>query len=155
MEKDHRDLLSEFNRHNVEYVIVGGVAVSAHGIPRYTKDLDLLIRASKKNSELVHRALAAFGAPIHDTDPAELRDGTTVLQLGAEPNRIDILQAISGVDFDQVWQNRVLAKIDSSVTAPLISKEDLIQNKLKAGRPRDLADVAELRSIQPKIVSSE
>jgi Nucleotidyl transferase of unknown function (DUF2204) len=53
MEKDHRDLIAEFNGHGVEYVIVGGVAVSAHGIPRYTKDLDLYIRSSKTNSEAV------------------------------------------------------------------------------------------------------
>ena len=70
------------------------------------------------------------------------------MQIGVEPNRVDVLQTLSGADFDQVWQNKVEATVDEGITAPVISKADLIENKLHAGRPRDLADVDELRRLK-------
>ena len=64
MLKHQKDLLSELNAAGVEFVVIGGHAVNAYGVPRMTKDLDVLIRADRKNSEAVYRALASFGAPL-------------------------------------------------------------------------------------------
>jgi hypothetical protein len=83
MEKDHRDLIAEFNKHGVEYVIVGGVAVSAHGIPRYTKYLDLYIRSSKTNSEAVFRALAVL--PYRERRLRTLPTGRQFCRLASNP----------------------------------------------------------------------
>jgi hypothetical protein len=65
--------------------------------------------------------------------------------MGAPPVMVYVLPRISGVDFDQAWQRRVEVAIDDGLTAPFISREDLLAAKISAGRPQDLADVAALR----------
>ena len=146
MLKDQKDLLSEFNAASVEYLVIGGHAVNAYGVPRTTKDLDVLIRSDEKNSKAVYRALAACGAPLEDTTAEDFRDNETIFQLGVEPGRIDIVQAIPGT-FDHAWNNRVIGTIDDSIPVAFISRDDLIANKLQSGRPQDLADVDHLRRI--------
>ncbi len=146
MLKDQKELLSAFNKHEVEYLVIGGHAVSEHSQPRATKDLDIFIRADAKNSEAVYRALADYGAPLSGVTPDDFnQEPDTIFQIGVEPNRIDILQSIPAVSFDQAWKNRVDSVIDGAVPAHFISREDLIANKLATGRHRDLGDVEALR----------
>lgn len=148
MLKDQKDLLSAFNAHGVEYLVVGGQAVNAYGVPRLTKDLDVLIRSSPKNSEAVFRALAAFGAPLYGSGPEDFRDHPNdVFQLGVEPSRVDILQSIPAVAFDEAWENRVRLEIDSGLSANFISRDDLLRNKLECARPQDLADAHQLQQM--------
>jgi hypothetical protein len=149
MLKDQKELLSAFNAHNVEYVIVGGHAAIAYGVARLTKDLDVLVRADKANSSAVYLALAAFGAPIKSLGPADFCDNpNAVVQFGVPPNRIDILQGIEGLSFEQAWQNHVDLQIDETMVVHYLSLDDLIRNKELVGRPGDLADVDELRKIR-------
>lgn len=149
MLKDQRELLSAFNEHGVKYLVVGGQAVIAYGVPRLTKDLDVLIRADAANSEAVYRALASFGAPLSSMSAADFRDSPeTVFQLGVEPNRVDILQSIPGVEFDEAWKARVDLAIDDSLVAHFIDREQLIQNKLACGRLQDLADAEQLQKMK-------
>ena len=63
MYQDHKDLLSVFHAHGVKYLIVGGYAVIFHAQPRFTKDIDLFIKADAVNARAVYAALAEFGAP--------------------------------------------------------------------------------------------
>jgi hypothetical protein len=78
--------------------------------------------------------------------PADFNDkATTVFQLGVEPSRIDILQGIAGVRFDEAWESRVEKLLDGQTPAHVISRQHLIQNKLAVGRHQDLADVEKLR----------
>jgi hypothetical protein len=92
--------------------------------------------------------LAAYGAPVTELTSADFRDDPhSVFQIGQPPARVDILQHIDGVDFDEAWQNRTSASI-GGVTANVISADDLIRNKLKSGRMRDLADVEAIREAQ-------
>ena len=143
---DQKELLSAFNEHGVEYLVIGGHAVSEHSQPRATKDLDIFIRSDRNNGERVYRALAAFGAPLSGISPADFDNQLdSIFQIGVEPDRIDILQSIPAVSFDQAWKNRVETIIDGSVPAHFISREDLIANKLATGRHRDLGDVESLR----------
>ena len=149
MLRDQGDLLCAFNAEGVEYLVVGGQAVNAYGAPRLTKDLDLLIRSTASNSERVFKALARFGAPIAGLSPAEFRDHPDdVFQIGVEPSRIDILQSISGVDFDSAWKRRQLFAVEDGLTVPFIALDDLLANKLATGRPQDLADVDTLKKIR-------
>ncbi len=141
------ELLSEFNAKNVEYLVVGGHAVNAHGVPRMTKDLDLFIRPSEENSWRVYQALADFGAPLAGMHPAEFADAESIFQIGVEPNRIDVVQKIDGVSFERAWENRVEASVNGLLAAPFISRDDLIANKLESGRAQDLADVEQLRRL--------
>ena len=149
MLKDQKELLSGFNAHDVEYLIVGGHAVNAHGVPRTTKDLDVFVRPEQRNSEKVFAALASFGAPLTGITEADFRDNPEqVFQIGVEPSRVDLLQDIGGVAFEDAWKNRVVGRIDNDITAPFISREDLILSKQNVGRARDLADVEELREVE-------
>jgi hypothetical protein len=142
--KDFKDLIELFNKNGVEYLLVGGWAVGVHAEPRATKDLDLFIRSSKTNSEAIWEALRRFGAPLKERSPEEFRDGESIIQFGQPPNRIDIIQKIDGVTFDQAWKGRVAAKIDGDVPVSIISREHLLQNKRASGRPRDLVDAQEI-----------
>jgi hypothetical protein len=146
--EDLRQLLLAFNGHGVEYLIVGGYAVGTYAEPRATKDLDLLIRSEIRNSEAVFRALAVYGAPIAGLSPADFRDDPhSVFQIGQPPARVDILQHIDGIEFDEAWDERTETAV-SGVPVHVISAKHLIQSKLKSGRIRDLADVEAIREAQ-------
>jgi len=146
MYQDFKDLLSAFNALSVKYLIVGGYAVSFHSQPRFTKDMDLFIKAGRANAKATYAALARFGAPLDTISEEDLADPRRFIRFGREPVAIDILPGIDGVDFD-AWERRVEGVIDpqSGLSAFLISKDDLIASKLAAGRMRDLADVEEIR----------
>ena len=145
MLKDQIDLLSAFNAHGVDYLVVGGHAVNIYTQARFTKDLDLLIRSSEENAQAVYRALAAFGAPLEGISSADfIGKPDQFFQIGIEPDRIDIMQSIPGVSFEEAWRSATVGTVEG-VSVRFISREHLIANKLAAGRPRDLGDVDELR----------
>ena len=100
-----------------------------------TRDLDVFIRSDSENAKAVFRALAAFGAPLEGMSPADFSDGTT-FQIGHPPDRIDILQQIDGVSFDEEWRNRIEGAIDDQVPTSVISREDLIRTSLLAAGSR-------------------
>jgi hypothetical protein len=145
MPDDLKELLRAFNDHGVKYLIVGGYAFGVYAEPRATKDLDILIRSDEENSKAVFRALAQYGAPLSNLSPADFMDGTT-FQIGQPPSRIDILQHIDGVTFDEAWKNRVEGFLEDQIQAAVISRDDLIRNKLATGREEDTLDVKKLRA---------
>ncbi len=149
MPADLKELLRALNAHGVKFLVVGGYAFGAYTEPRATKDLDIFIEADEKNSEALYRALADFGAPLHNLAPADFRDGSC-FQIGSPPGRIDILQRIDGMSFDDAWKNRVEAQIEEGIRVAVISREDLIRNKLASGREQDLLDVKKLRASAPQ-----
>jgi hypothetical protein len=126
-----------------DYLVVGAHALAAHGLPRATGDLDIWVRAAPDNAERVWAALEAFGAPLDNLKPQDLWTDDVDFQIGIIPNRIDLLTSISGVDFDDAWRNRLVISV-SGHDVPIIGREDFIRNKRAVGRPRDLADIAEL-----------
>ncbi len=143
LNSDFADLLHEFAAAGVEFVVVGGQAFGFHAQPRYTKDFDVLVNPNPDNAKRVHRALAAFGAPLQDLSERDLSDPDLVFQIGVEPNRIDVLTAIDGVPFDRAWSSRVEGTYGDEKLW-VLSIDDLIANKRAAGRKRDLLDVEEL-----------
>ena len=152
MTKDFKDLLRAFNANAVKYLIIGGHALSVYTEPRTTKDLDLFIRSEPENARAAFRALSQFGAPLHGLTEADFADGTT-FQIGLPPNRIDVLQRIDGITFDEAWPNRIDGNIDGEVQAHVISRDDLIRNKLASGREQDLLDVKVLRAAEKAVRS--
>ena len=150
MSKDFQDILRAFNDHKVKYLVVGGYAFGVHLEPRTTKDIDLWIRTDSENAKAVFQALAEFGAPLAGLSPADFTDGT-IFQMGQPPERIDILQRIDGVSFDDAWTNRIEGSIDGEIPTAIISREDFIRNKLASGRDQDLLDVKKLRAAEQKI----
>lgn len=147
---DLRELLLAFNEHAVEYLLVGGYAVGIYAEPRATKDLDVFLRPERTNSEAAYRALSAYGAPLAGVTPDDLcNDPDSVFQIGQPPLRIDLLQKIDGVTFEEAWPKRTEAFIDGT-PVHVISAEHLIQNKLASGRLRDLADAEAVRDATEK-----
>ncbi len=147
MYQDYKDLLSAFHSHGVKYLVVGGFAVIYHSQPRFTKDMDLFIKADSDNATAIYAALAEFGAPVHGIRPEDFSDCTGFFRFGRAPRGFDILPAIPGVDCDAAWERRVEAVVDraTGLKANFISADDLIASKLASGRARDLADVEDIR----------
>jgi predicted nucleotidyltransferase len=145
MPRGLKGLLRAFNDQGVKYLVVGGYAFGVHAEPRATKDLDLFIRSDEENSQAVFRALVRYGAPLSGLTPADFKDGST-FQIGQPPARIDILQRIDGVGFDEAWANRIEGVVDGEVRVSIISRDDMIRNKLSSGREQDMLDVKVLRA---------
>jgi hypothetical protein len=147
MYPDYKDLLSAFQSHGVKYLVVGGFAVIYHSQPRFTKDLDLLIKADLDNAKATYAALAKFGVPLQGIRPEDFTDRDSFFRFGRDPKGFDLLPSIPGVDFDAAWERRVETVIDAStgLRANFISAEDLIASKLASGRPQDLADADAIR----------
>ena len=76
-------------------------------------------------------------------------DGST-FQIGQPPTRVDLLQHIDGITFDQAWKNRIEGRIEGEIQVMVISKNDLIRNKIASGREQDILDVKRLRSAGPE-----
>ena len=145
--KDLRELLELFLSHKVDFVVVGALAMAHHGKPRFTGDLDLLVRPTAENATRVMQALRAFGfgdVGVSETD--FLTEGQTV-QLGHRPVRVDLLTAITGVSNDEIWATKVGGVLDGKPVF-FIGLDPLKENKRATGRPKDLVDLAELEALE-------
>jgi predicted nucleotidyltransferase len=143
---DMKRLLELFREFEVQYALVGGHAVNYYGYVRATQDMDLLVLPTTENAERIMDALSAFGfggAGI----PRELFErGRGAVHLGVEPNRIDILTSLKGVDNAAIFAGAQVVEVDG-VAVTIISLEDLLKVKRSSDRPRDLADADELAKI--------
>jgi hypothetical protein len=143
MNSDFKELLEAFNACDVRYLIVGGVAFIYHAEPRYTKDLDVWVKADEQNARRVYEALVKYGAPVADMSEDDFAREGYFFTMGIAPVRVDILMSVDGLDFEDAWTRRVEDEVDH-VQVAVLSKEDLIRAKLIAGRPQDLIDVQTL-----------
>jgi hypothetical protein len=143
LQKDLREFIALLNSNKVEYVIVGAFALAFHGRPRYTGDIDILVRTSPENAANVENAITEFGFSSSGLRATDFRAPGQVVQLGRAPNRIDVLTSISGVSFDDVWANRVVSEIDGLQVA-IIGRKELVANKKATGRAQDRADLESL-----------
>ncbi len=144
LSRDLREFVECLNSNRVEYLIVGALAVSWHGYPRYSADIDFFIRPTPENAELILKSLRQFGFGTLDITLSDLTTPGRVIQLGYEPNRIDLMTSISGLTFDEAWQTRVAGEIDGLRVA-LIGRAALLRNKETSGRAKDKIDAEELR----------
>ena len=142
-QQDFKELLGLLNEHKVEYVIVGGYALAFHGAPRYTGDLDILIKPDKENAERILAALDDFGFGDLDIITIDFQKPDIVVQLGVAPVRVDIITSLTGVDWDQTHSGRVRGKY-GDVPVDYIGRKQFIANKRATGRKRDLADLEAL-----------
>lgn len=150
IDRDWYEFLCALIDRQVKFLVVGGHAVAAHGHPRFTKDLDVLVAASVANGQRLRAALTDFGFGAVAPAASELAKPGPGWLLGRVPNRIDIITKIDGVTFARAWSNRVAAELDSARTVWIIARSDLIANKRAAARLQDLADVAALEAMQPR-----
>ncbi len=147
LSKDLLEFVALLNSNNVEYLVVGAFAVAYHGYPRFTGDLDLLIRVTPENVERVLRSISQFGFDSLGISAQDLQTAGRIVQFGVRPNRVDLITSISGIGFEEAWGTRSNGSLDG-IPVHFIGREALIRNKESTGRAKDLGDAEELRKRQ-------
>lgn len=140
LHSDLREFIGLLNSRSVDYLIVGAHALAFHARPRYTGDLDILIRDSEANARKLEGVIRDFGFGDTGLSAKDFRGPHRVIQLGISPNRIDLLTTLTGVSFEDAWQARVSTTLDD-IRVDVIGREQLIANKRALGRPQDIADL--------------
>lgn len=147
--EDFKEFIELLNAHKVNYLIVGGYAVGFHSRPKFTNDLDIWVDNSPENAGKVLNVLKVFGFEELDIRIEDLTSPDRVIQLGYAPLRIDIMMSVSGLNFNEAYQNRVKGKY-LGVEAHFASIDDILQNKKSSGRTKDLEDINWIRKYHKK-----
>lgn len=140
---DFVEFLKLLNSNEVEYLLVGGYAVSYYGYPRATGDMDIWIAIAPRNAEKIVAVLREFGFGVSELSPALFLRDEQIVRMGMPPFRIEVFTTISGVDFPECYQSRLVDEIDG-VKINLIALADLKRNKRASGRPKDIDDLQKL-----------
>ncbi len=143
MNRDLREFVQSLNENNVRYLIVGGYAVAAHGHPRYTKDLDIWIEMMPENAERLVCAIEQFGFGSLKLQAEDFLVPEQIIQLGYPPNRIDLINSLKGVNFEECYRSKAEITI-TDVKVNFIDLTNLKKNKQATGRFQDLADLENL-----------
>ena len=133
-------MLSALSAEHVEFMLVGAHALAAHGFVRATQDIDILVRPTPENARRVFAALRTFEAPLFNLAEADLLNPDVIYQVGVEPNRIDLMNDISGVSWDEAWAGRTEIVIEG-IRVSVLGLEEFVRNKRASGRPKDRADL--------------
>ena len=149
LENDFIDFVSLCNKHEVQYLVIGGYAVSIHGYPRYTKDLDICIKLSEENAKKMIAVIDEFGFASLKLTKEDFLKRDFITQLGHEPVRIDILNDFGNIPFEIAWNNKKVIDFEG-VKINFIGYNELLKVKEDAGRPQDIADVKKLKSRNKK-----
>jgi hypothetical protein len=140
---DFEELLRLLEEHDIEYMIVGGYAVAYHGFPRFTKDIDLFFRLTSENAIRLRQALVVFGFREEELPIEAFTTTGNVLTFGMAPTRVDLINEIDGVTYDEARPNVVRGKY-GAVEVTFIGLADLLKNKKSTPRTKDKGDVEEL-----------
>ena len=143
LSKDWREFLELLNSRGVDYVIVGAQSLAFHGRPRYTGDLDILVRPTPDNARQLLALLNQFGFEQSSFKETDFLQPEQIIQLGRVPGRIDLLTSLTGVATAEAFDAKVSAIIDG-IPVFVLGKDALIRNKRAVGRPQDLADLSAL-----------
>lgn len=146
--KDFEDFLKLLDKHNVEYMVVGGYALAFHGKPRHTGDLDIWINITPENALSMVQVLKEFGMRSLGLEEADFLRPGYITQIGYPPLRIDILNHIDGLEFMEAKKEMQIIDTDG-LSVRYIGLRDFVKNKLASGRPQDLSDIQEIQKKLP------
>jgi len=141
-----QEVFASFQKHDVKYVVIGGIAAILHGVPRSTFDLDILIEATPENAGKLLQALidAGLGTATLTTPDDVVAHEISVFK---DYVRIDAQTRTPGLDFDTAWERRETVEYNGQKFF-VVSRTDLIAAKRAAGRQVDLEDIRVLESSQ-------
>lgn len=142
---DFLDFIVALIDNKVDFVLIGGYALAVHGVVRATGDIDFLYRSTAGNVRRLCVALREFGAPENIIDEAALLLPDTVTQFGQQPQRIDLLNAIDGVTFKEVWKGSERTDIEGN-SVRVIGRAEMERNKAATGRKKDRDDIRALKA---------
>ena len=140
MNPDFLDIIRALSDAKARFIVVGAYAVNIYVDPRATGDLDIWVEPSPENAPRIIQALKDFGAPLSGVSETDFATSGVTFQIGVVPRRIDILTEITGVQFDEAWDDRSMFPFGPYST-PFLGKAALIKNKRATGRPKDIADL--------------
>lgn len=141
--RDYQDFLQLLTAHDVKYVVVGGYAVIFHGYVRYTGDLDVFVALSVETAQRLTQVFREFGFNVPELAPELFLNKGRIVRAGHEPMRLEILNEIDGVTFDECYANRIEVELGGQ-KVNFIALPQLLQNKRASGRFKDMADVEAL-----------
>ncbi len=144
--QDFEDFVKLLNKHHVNYMVVGGYALAFHGKPRHTGDLDIWINRSETNAVKLVSAIKEFGLASLGLTKSDFMQEGYVTQIGYPPLRIDILNTIDGVKFEDAYPNKLIIDVDG-IEIKYIGLREFIVNKTASGRSQDIADLKEIKKI--------
>ncbi|HWZ21809.1 MAG TPA: DUF6036 family nucleotidyltransferase [Cytophagaceae bacterium] len=139
---EFEDFIKCLNKHNVEYILVGGYAVIFHGYARTTGDIDIWVNQSETNYSNLKLSLIEFGLPVFPLIDF-LNTKNEVFRFGRRPIEIDIMTQCKGIEFEFAFQNSRKVLFDE-IEVNMIDYRDLIQTKKSSGRLKDLLDIENL-----------
>jgi hypothetical protein len=116
--------------------------------PRYTKDIDVFVSVGDAEIAAIGQAFTEFGFPMTADLLEQLKLPNRMISIGRPPSRIDLLNELTGIDFEQAWSRRHIVSIDQ-LEVPFISLNDLVEAKRACGRPQDLIDLEKLEALLP------
>ena len=145
--EEFKDFIKCLNSNNVKYLLVGGWAVGIYGHPRATKDIDFLVSADKNNLKNLQKAFLDFQTPPIDIKAFQTEGN--VIRIGSSPTQIDVINKASGININDCFPRKNVIIIDN-IEIMVISREDLINNKMASGRYIDLADAEKLEKRRNK-----
>ncbi len=148
LSRDLREFIECLNSNKVEYLVVGALAVSWHGFPRLLRGYRFSDSPQPSQCGARCSALSQFGFGSLDISASDLALPGKVIQLGYEPNRIDLMTSVTGVSFDDAWEDRAPGDLDG-LPVNFIGRSSLLRNKDATGRAKDRIDAAELRKQKP------
>ena len=134
-----KKVFSSFQKHEVKYLIIGGIASILYGVPRATFDLDILIEATEDNVDKLLKALLEAGIATADlTNPKQVLDNE--ITIFKDIVRIDVQTFTPGLEFSIAWKNHITMNYQGQDFF-IVSKADLISSKRASGRKVDLEDI--------------
>ena len=142
--KPFREFIELLEKNQVKYLVIGGYAVSVHGYPRYTGDLDIFIAIDSKNSRGILTTFRDFGFTDLEINESDFLEADTIVEIGREPLKIQVMNEISGVSFKEAESTKILVPVDG-MKVPFISLDMLIKNKLSTKRAKDRIDAEILK----------
>ena len=147
--RDFSEFIDLLNKHELDYLVVGGYALGFHGRPRYTGDLDIWIDISERNAAKMVQVIDDFGFATLGLEKEDFLQKGYITQIGYPPLRIDILNDIDGVVFKEAYKNKLVIDIEG-IEVNYIGYNDLILNKEASGRNKDITDIKSLKKAKPK-----
>ena len=139
--RDFKELLKSLNSNHVEYLLIGGYAVSIYGHIRATNDLDVWVKISPENAARIDSALRQFGFGGAGLATELFLAPNNIIRMGVPPIRIEILTSISGVEFESCYAEKEMVQIED-LLVPVISLVRLRENKAASGRAKDLESLS-------------
>jgi predicted nucleotidyltransferase len=141
---DYREFFEALHAHRVEYLLVGGYAVGLHGFVRNTDDIDFWVGHDSENAQRVLAAVTDFAGTAGNLTIDHFNKPESIVFIGVEPYRLDILTSIAGVEFHDCFAKADVMELDG-MQVNVIDLNSLIVNKTVTGRDADKIDVDRLQ----------